>query len=362
VHRPPLRLSRRLPQRLIAAAAAAGLLVTLAACGGDDTGATAAPTEDTASDAGPLVVYSGRNENLVAPLLEQFTEATGIEVTARYGGSAELAAQLLEEGERTPADVFLSQDAGALGALQNADLLEPLDDAVLDRVPAQYRSAEGSWVGVSGRARVLVYNRDLVAEADLPQSVFDLTEPEYRGRVAFAPTNASFQSFVTGMRVTAGEERTREWLEGFAANDPQAYERNGLIVDAVNDGQVPMGLVNHYYLYEKAAETEGGLEALNARNHFFPGGDIGSLVNVAGVGVLPGNADDRTAAFVDFLLSEEGQTYFAEETKEFPLIDGVEADVPGLPSLESVDAPDVDLSDLDTLDETLRLLDEVGLT
>jgi iron(III) transport system substrate-binding protein len=348
-----------LPRRLLAAAAAASLLL-VAACGTDDDPAPA--TEDVASESEALVVYSGRNENLGAPLLEQFTGATGIEVTARYGGSAELAAQLLEEGDRTPADVFLSQDAGALGALQNADLFTELDSSVLDLVPEAYRSAEGSWVGVSGRARVLVHNTEEVSEDELPQSVFDLTAPEYRGKVAFAPTNASFQAFVTGMRVVEGEERTREWLEAFAANDPKPYEKNGLIVDAVNDGQVPMGLVNHYYLHEKAAETQGGLEALSARNHFFPGGDIGSLVNVAGVGVLAGKADERTSAFVEFLLGKQAQEYFAAETSEFPLVDGVESQVPGLPSLESVEAPDVDLSDLDTLEETLRLLDEVGLT
>jgi iron(III) transport system substrate-binding protein len=341
----------RLPRRLLALAATTTLLAT-AACG----------TGDASSDGDGLVVYSGRNENLIGPLLEMFTESTGIEVTPRYGGSAELAAQLLEEGEQTPASVFLSQDAGALGALQDADRLAPLDQADLGGVPAEYRSAEGEWVGVSGRARVLVYDSEQVDEAELPQSVFELTEPAYRGKVGYAPTNASFQSFVTGMRVLHGEERTREWLEAFAANDPVAYERNSLIVDAVDDGQIPFGLVNHYYLYEKASETDGGLQALAARNHLFPNGDIGSLVNVAGVGVLAGKADERTAAFVDYLLGEQAQRYFAEETKEFPLIDGVSPDVPGLPPLEELQAPDVDLSELDTLDETLQLLDEVGLT
>lgn len=348
----------RLSRRLLSAAAASLLLVTTA-CGGDTDAATDGAT---VSEGEGLVVYSGRNENLIGPLLDQFTEDTGIEVTPRYGGSAELAAQLLEEGDRTPASVFLSQDAGALGALQDADLLEALDPAQLDAVPARYRSAEGLWVGVSGRARVLVYDSEQVEEADLPQSVFDLTEPQYRGRVAFAPTNASFQSFVTGMRVVHGEERTRQWLEGFAANDPVAYERNGLIVDAVDDGQVPFGLVNHYYLYEKASETSGGLEALSARNHLFQPGDIGNLVNVSGVGVLAGKADADTATLVEYLLGPQAQTYFAEETKEFPLVGDLQPDVPGLPPLESLQGPDVDLSELDTLEETLRLLDEVGLT
>jgi iron(III) transport system substrate-binding protein len=350
----------RLSRRLLPAAAAALLLLT-AACGADDT-VESADGAAVSADSEGLVVYSGRNENLIGPLLEQFTAATGIEVTARYGGSAELAAQLLEEGERTPASVFLSQDAGALGALQQAGRLEALDQEQLDAVPSPYRSAEGRWVGVSGRARVLVYDSEQVDEAELPQSVFALTEPQYRGRVAYAPTNASFQSFVTGMRVVHGEEHTREWLEGFAANEPVAYERNGLIVDAVDAGQVPFGLVNHYYLYEKASETSGGLEALTARNHLFEPGDIGNLVNVSGVGVLAGQADADAAALVEYLLGTEAQTYFAEETKEFPLVGDLQPDVPGLPPLASLQGPDVDLSELDTLEETLRLLDEVGLT
>jgi iron(III) transport system substrate-binding protein len=351
----------RLPRRLLATVAVAGLL-TVTACGtdgpsGDATGAAAA-----ADSGGSLVLYSGRNENLVQPLLDQFSADTGIDVTPRYGGTAELAAQLLEEGERTPASVFLAQDAGALGALQNAGQLEQLDADLLERVDARYRSADGRWVGVSGRSRVLVYNSDLVDEADLPQSVFELTDPRYRGQVAYAPTNASFQSFVTAMRVVHGEDRTRQWLEDFRDNDPVAFERNSLTTDAVDSGQVRFGLSNHYYLFEKADETAGGLEALAARNHMFPGDDVGSMVNVAGVGVLAGRADDRTAALLDYLLSEPAQTYFAEETSEYPLIDGVEPDVPGLPPLDTVQGPEIDLSELDTLEETLRLLDEVGLT
>ena len=351
----------RTSRRRLAALLAAGALAT-AGCSSDSS--AGAPKEDdvaAAAQAGELVVYSGRNKKLIEPLLEMFTASTGIEVAARYGGSAELAAQLLEEGGRTPASVFLSQDAGALGALQDADRLASLDDAALEKVPAKYRSAEDRWVGVSGRSRVLVYNPEIVAENDLPESVFDLTKPEYEGKVAFAPTNASFQSFVTAMRVSEGEERTKEFLEGLKANDAQAYDGNIVIVDAVDKGEIPFGLVNHYYLYEKAAEA-GGLEELTARNHLFPGDDPGSFVNVAGVGVLAGKESADAEAFVAYLLSEEAQTYFAERTKEFPLVEGVESDVPGLPPLESLQGPDVDLSEIDTLEQTLALLDEVGLT
>ncbi len=335
------------------AAALALALLAVSACGGSSSGGSAA-----SGDA--LVVYSGRSEKLIKPLLETFTAQSGIAVSVKYGGSAELAAQLLEEGAKTPAAVFLSQDAGALGALQDARRLDVLPQTQLSQVAPEFRSKTGQWVGVSGRARVLVYNSTQVKPADLPTSVFDLMGPAYKGRIGFAPTNASFQSFVTGMRVTSGEARTQEFLRALKANEPKPYESNVLVVDAVNKGEVAFGLVNHYYLYEKAAEA-GGLSALAARNHFFPNGDPGALINVAGVGVLAGRDDPRSGRLVDFLLSADAQKYFAQTTFEYPLAAGVAADAQ-LPPLASIENPDIDLSELDTLDATLTLLDAVGLT
>ncbi|PPK97610.1 iron(III) transport system substrate-binding protein [Kineococcus xinjiangensis] len=345
-----------LPRRLLAALLTAGLLTT-AACGEQTVDERIAE----ASEDGELIVYSGRNEKLIGPLLEKFEQASGVDVTARYAGSAELAAQLLEEGGRTPAAVFLSQDAGALGAVQEAGLLAPLEEELLAKVPERYRSDEGAWVGVSGRSRVLAYNPGEIPESDLPQTVFDLTDPRFKGKIGVAPTNASFHSFVTAMRVSAGEERTREFLEGLKANEPKTYNNNLLVLDAVDKGEVAVGLVNHYYLLEKAAEA-GGLEKLTARNHVFPGDDPGSLVNVAGVAVLKGNESGDARAFVEYLLGPEAQTYFAEETKEYPLASGVEADLEDMPPLEELQGPDIDLSELSSLQETLALLDEVGLT
>lgn len=341
--------------RLLAAAAASALLLTACGTDGEEAAAQGAAGEDA------LVVYSGRSEELVQPLIDAFIAESGIPVEVRYDGSAALAATLLEEGDRTPADVFFSQDAGALGALDNAELFEALDPEQLDRVDASFSSPDGNWVGVSGRARVLVYNPDLVAEADLPTSITELTDPAYAGRVGFAPGNASWQAFVTALRVVDGEDGARGFLDGFAANEPVEFEGNSQIVDAVNAGEIPFGLVNHYYLYEKAAATEGGLEAYTARNHEFAPGDVGNLINVAGVGVLAGKGDERTAAFVEFLLSDETQAAFAEQIYEYPLVDGVTAEVVGAPPLAEVDGPDVDLTDLDTLEATQGLLREVGL-
>lgn len=340
------------------AAALALLVLLVAGCGTADRS-----TSPPAGDEDGLVVYSGRSEKLVKPLLDMFTQQTGVQLSVKYGSSAELAAQLLEEADKTPAALFLSQDAGALGALQDAGRFVALPAAQLDKVAPQFRSRTGSWVGLSGRARVLAYNSDQVKPVDLPRSVFALTGPSYRGKVGFAPTNASFQSFVTAMRVSVGEARTRAFLTALKANEPKAYEGNVLLLDAVDKGEVAFGLLNHYYLYEKAAEA-GGLDKLKARNHFFPAGDPGALVNVAGVGALArdgGAADPRALQLVDFLLGAPAQEYFATETFEYPLVSGVPADAQ-LPPLASIDNPDIDLSELDTLSATLTLLDEVGLT
>lgn len=304
-------------------------------------------------------MYSGRSEQLVGPLFTRFTEQTGITVAARYGDSAELAAQLLEEGDNTPAQVFFAQDAGALGAVDADGLFAPLPAATADAVPAAYRSPSGTWTGITGRARVVAYDSVQVPNAEVPSSVFDLTAPKWKGQVAIAPTNASFQACVTAMRVSEGDEATRRWLAGLVANDVQRYEKNGLILDAVDAGRVKLGLINHYYWYEKAAEV--GEDAMRARIAFTKPKDPGSLVNVAGVGILrQGAADPRAAKFVDWLLSAPTQQWFVTNTFEYPLVSGVPA-AAGLPPLDSLRGPDVGLADLKSLPATLSMLESVGL-
>jgi len=336
--------------------AAAGLLLAtgLAACGGGGGGGGGG-----SGGGGGLTLYSGRAEVQVKPILEEFTKATGIKVSARYGASAELAAQIAEEGGRTRADVFWAQDAGALGSVDRRGLFGPIPPAAAAAVNPRFRADDGNWIGISGRARVVVYDPRRVPEAELPTSVFDLTNPRWKGRVGLAPTNGSFQAFVTAMTLQAGEARTREWLRGMKANEPKIYNDNALIVKAANDGQVDLGLVNHYYLFQLQAEL--GADKVVARNHFTGDGDPGSLVNVAGVGILK-NSDrrDEAARFVDYLLSREAQRHFAERNFEYPLIGGV-SPAAGLPPLEQVHGPNVDLSDLGSLEHTLDVLHEVGL-
>lgn len=306
---------------------------------------------------GSITIYSGRNENLVGELLSTFTSETGIEVEARYGDSGELAGQILTEGSASPADVFFSQDAGALGAVSRADLFMTIDDTTLSRVPESFRSTTGDWIGTSGRVRVVIYNPELVAEA--PTTIDELVDPQWKGRIGFAPTNASWQSFVTALRVLRGEDEARRWLEAFKANDPVAYEKNAAIRDAVDTGDIALGLVNHYYLYEKIAAE--GADAVVAKNQFLAPGDPGGLVNVAGAGILESSQNAVAAAcFVSFLVSDTGQEYFSERTFEYPLVEGI-AQYEGLPELASLRAPSIDLSDLASIAETQELLSDIGL-
>ncbi|WP_116953175.1 extracellular solute-binding protein [Jiangella endophytica] len=340
-------------------AAAVGSLLLLSACGDDAEpaaeGTGAAEAADDADE--PLVVYSGRDEELVGPLLEQFEDASGRTVDVRYAGTTELAAQLLEEGEQTPADVFLSQDAGALGALASAGRLATLPEEVTSAVAPEYSSRDGSWVALTGRARVVAYDSQTYTEADVPGDVQALADPRWRGQVAIAPTNASFQSFVTALRVSEGEEAARAWLEGLVANEAQIHSGNGAILEAVNTGAAGLGLINHYYW----AGHESDPAQLRVQLKFGDPGSVSALVNTSGVGVLAeAGGSEAALELVDFLLSEQAQTYFAEETAEYPLVDGVTGPQ-GVPALADLGAPDLDLSQLESLEDTVGLLTEVGL-
>jgi iron(III) transport system substrate-binding protein len=308
---------------------------------------------ETIQQKSSLVLYSGRSEELIQPLIEVFEEETGIATEVRYAGSAELAAQILEEGQNSPADVFFSQDAGALGAISKAGLLEVIPSELTSLVASEYSATDKTWVGVSGRARVLVYNPAKVSS--LPSSVFDLAKPEWKGKIAIAPTNASFQAFVTAMRVVSGGKKTSDWLLAMKTN-AVVYEKNDAILAAVEAGQVDAGLINHYYWFAKAKEI--GLTKMKSKLAAFDKSDLGNLVNVAGVGIINDNSASRE--FVKFLLSAKAQNYFAEVTAEYPLLEGIEI-VQGLTPLVDLSKPEIDLSDLDSLDETLEMIRAAGL-
>jgi iron(III) transport system substrate-binding protein len=306
---------------------------------------------------GTLVVYCGRNEELVGALLPDIEVATGLTLDVHYGNTAELAAQILEEGDNSPAGLYFGQDAGALGALAGEGRLAELPAWIQDLVEERFRSPEGLWVGISGRARVLAYNTESVDVAALPASILDLPTTDVGGEIGWAPTNASFQSFVTALRVTEGEDGARSWLEAMVEAGTVTFDGNDAILQAVGSGELAVGLVNHYYLYQARKETPD----IAAENYFFPGGDLGSMINVAGVGVLAGSGQEEAAfAVTEYLLGRAAQTYFAQETSEYPLASGIPA-IEELTPLAEIETPDLDLSDLEDLEGTVALLTEVGL-
>jgi iron(III) transport system substrate-binding protein len=340
---------------------AATLLAAAAACNSEGS----APSNDEAvsqseqtADAGELIVYSGRSESLVGPIIEQFENATGVKVSVKYGGTGEIAATLLEEGDNTPADVFFAQDPGGLGAVSQAGMLGTVSDELLEQVPEWAQSGDGLWVGISGRARTVVYNTETVDPADLPATLEGFTNPVWSGRIGWAPTNGSFQAMVTAMRVMWGEQRTRDWLTGIQSNNPTVYPKNTPIVAATAAGEVEVGFVNHYYLHRFLAE-EG--EGFTARNHHLSGGGPGTLILVAGAGILAG-ADNQTNAelFIDFLLSTVSQQYFASQTFEYPLVEGVTLSRL-LTASTDINIFDIDMADLADLAGTQAMLRDLGI-
>lgn len=334
------------------------LVAVLAGCGENGVGEQNSEAGVDDRETQSITIYSGRSEELVGPILDQFEEATGTEVNVRYGDTAELAATILEEGQNSPADIYFGQDAGALGALAKEGFFAKLPDDLLNKVDARFRDPNGKWTGISGRPRVVAYNTDAVGAGDIPDSILDFTDPEWEERIGWPPTNGSFQAFVTAMRLELGDDATLDWLKGIDANNPREYPNNTSTVEAIGRGEVDVGFVNHYYLYRFKAEHGPDFPV---ENHYLQGGDPGALMNVAGVGILE-TLENKAAAeeLLAFLLSESAQRYFAMETSEYPLVEEVSAN-PDLIPLDQLDTPDIDLSDLEDLEGTLRLLDEAGL-
>ncbi|MCC5927185.1 MAG: iron ABC transporter substrate-binding protein [Bacteroidetes bacterium] len=301
-----------------------------------------------------LILYSGRSKALVDPIIERFEQETGLRVEVRYGGTTQLAVALMEEGVRTPADVFWAQDAGALGALSQSGMFRTLPDDIIQMVPYRYASAQNLWVATSGRARVMAYSTTRVNPENLPSSIFDLTNDRWAGRIAWAPTNGSFQAFVSAMLQEYGPQTTREWLEGVKNNGAKNYANNNAILQGIASGETDLGITNHYYLLRSRV----GDPRFPVENAFFRDGDIGNMINIAGVGIT--TASQRTEAaetFIRFLLHEETQRWFTEETFEYATA--------GLSGTEIRTAyelsPEIDLGSLDNLQETLNLLREAGL-
>jgi iron(III) transport system substrate-binding protein len=313
-------------------------------------------SNDQASEVTELTIYSGRSEEFIAPFFAQWEAESGIKLNIRYGDSAELAAQILEEGSNSPADLFLSQDAGSLGAVAMAELFTTLPEGVASDIPAEYIDSNRLWAGVTGRARVFAYNPNSLKV--LPTSITDLTQSAYKGKLGIAPTNASFQAFVTALIENKGEAFAEKWLTDLKANDVKIYPKNGAIVEAIDKNEISIGLVNHYYTWE-ISEALG--RPINAKNGFFTPGDLGNLINVSGAGVLASSKKYAASQdLINFLTSATTQAEFVTKTHEYSLIPNATAPE-DLPQLIEIGAPSVDLDVLKNIKATQDLLVKVGL-
>ena len=313
-------------------------------------------SDNQAQEVTELTVYSGRSEEFIAPFFAQWEEESGIKLNIRYGDSAELAAQILEEGSNSPADLFLSQDAGSLGAVAEAGLFTELGADVAAAIPAKFVAANRNWVGVTGRARVFVYSPERVKA--LPNSITDLTNSAYKNQLGIAPTNSSFQAFLTALISAKGKGFAKSWLQDLQANGVKIYPKNSSIVEAIDRGEISIGLVNHYYVWE-VSEALG--RPIEVEIGFFVPGDLGNLINVSGAGVLVSSKKYAAAQeLINYLISDSAQQKFVIDTHEYSLLEGATPpdEVPGL---DQIGAPTVDLNSLKDIKSTQDLLIEVGL-
>jgi len=297
------------------------------------------------SDSGPsLVVYNAQHEELIDEVAKAFTKKTGIQVELRNGSDLELANQLVEEGDASPADVFLTENSPAMTLVDGKQMFAQLPSTTLDRIPDQYRPDDGEWTGFAARSTVLVYNTDQLGEDELPTSLMDLAKPAWKDRISFSPTGADFQAIVSAVLATQGEQATKDWLSGLKANGA-VYDGNNVVLESVNSGEVPAGVIYHYYWYRD--QEESGENSDSSRLHFFEKSDPGAFISVSGAGVLKSTDDAADARkFVDYLTSKEGQQVIAEsyalEYTLNPLV-ALDRDVKPLSELQP---PTVDVSDL----------------
>ncbi|MCO1579579.1 ABC transporter substrate-binding protein [Crossiella sp. SN42] len=335
-----------------------GILMPLCACAAEQPAPRS--TSPAAAPVRTLVVYAGRTEQQIGPILSQLEQAVRVKLDVRYGETGKLAEQLIAEGQDSPADLFLSQDAGTLGLLESKGLLAELPDELRQAVPGAYRSVSGHWVGTSARARVIAYDPKQVAEPDIPRGTDDLVQRRWRGKIGYVPGNPSWLAFVTALRVLRGEEDARRWLLGFKANNPRRYQAQRPLLDAVDRGEVPLGLINHYAWYEKSAEV--GVAKMRARLHHVTGADPAALVNIAGAGVLRGGEVTAARQAVEFLLSTPAQQFFADHLAEYPVRQGISSTKHQLPPLKELKGPGLNLNRLVSVQDSTKLLTELGLS
>ena len=319
----------------------------------------AAPLLSACGDDGPYItVYNAQHEQLLAEVAPLFEEETGIEVKLRSGTDLELANQLVQEGDASPADVFLTENSPAMSLVDRADLFAPVDQETLDLIPSQFVPADGNWVGFLGRSTVVVYNTDELGADDLPDSILDFAEPEWAGRISYSPTGADFQAIVSAVLELEGEDATRDWLAGLAENGT-VYDGNNVVLESVNAGEVEAGIIYHYYWYRD--QKESGENSDSSELYFFGDQDPGAFVSVSGAGVLASSSKQEDAqAFVNFLASAEGQQAIADSyALEYPLNPDVSLEPPVKPFAE-LEPPKIDTAALNS-EKVVELMQDAGL-
>ncbi len=311
----------------------------------------------SSNDEPSLVVYNAQHEELIDLVAEKFTQKTGIEVALRNGADLELANQLVEEGDASPADVFLTENSPAMTLVDSKGLFTELDQNTLDLIPDSYRPDDGRWTGFAARSTVLVYNTEQLAKDELPTSLLDLAKPEWKDKISFSPTGADFQAIVSAVLATEGEDATREWLAGLKENGT-VYDGNNVVLESVNSGEKPAGVIYHYYWYRD--QQESGDNSDSSQLHFFGDQDPGGFVSISGAGVLKSSDDPSDAQkFVNYLASVEGQQVIADSyALEYTLNPDVDLGR-GVRSLDDLDPPDVDVSDLNG-PRVVDLMEEAG--
>ena len=342
------------PQRLFAALLVLAAAV-LAGCGFSTEGGNSGGSSDPETEG--ITLYSGRIPAAIGPAIDSYEAEADRDVKVRFAETADLAATLVEEGDASPADVFFAQEPGAIAAVAEAGLLTKLPHYILDLVPARYRDPEGRWVGVTGRARVIAYNKKVVSESELPPSPFGLTAPKWKDRVGWSPASSSMQEYVTALRAKYGDDRTRQWLEEMVDNGAFSFPDNVTIRDAIAKGEIDVGLINHYYVAEAIAE-EGPDYPVAV---YFPPGGLGSLLLLTSVGVLESSDRKPEAfAFVRSLLSKKSQAFFTSSSKEYPLAKGAKPDPSLSVPIDQIPVSDSSLVDLKELQGTIELMQESG--
>ncbi len=345
---------------LVLTAAATAILLALAGCAaGTGSPAASGSASAAASLVGQsIVVYNAQHEELTQAWVDAFTAESGVKVTMRNGDDSELGNQLVQEGAASSADVFLTENSPAMVLVDKAGLLAKVDKSTLETLPEAMRPSSGNWTGIAARSTVLVYNPKLIAEGDLPKSLSDLADPSWKGTWAASPSGADFQAIVSAYLSLEGKDKTAAWLKAMKENVVE-YKGNTTVMKAVNAGEIPMGVIYHYYWYIDQAGTKEN--SANTQLKFFGNQDPGAFVSESGGGVLKSSKHQAAAqAFLAFIDGKKGQDILRTGTSfEYAIATGSESN-PALKPLDTLDAPAIDPSTLNSKEVT-DLMTQAGL-